>query len=142
MVRPAAPNGTPKEVCRNRRAGKEVLSGCVGNGPTTSAVPRGQTLHTLEVEAVLLEVTGDVLPGEAVDAHKLHDCLGDGVLDAEVGDGVDESLVELRGPDEARALEGTGRLVAVAGGVGEVGGGGGEVVGRGRGEGTGGDVEG
>ena len=61
---------------------------------------------------------------EAVDAHELHYGLGHGVLDAEVRDRVDEALVQLRRPHEARALVHPGRLVAAASATSAVGGGG------------------
>uniref|UniRef100_A0A804Q0B3 Uncharacterized protein n=1 Tax=Zea mays TaxID=4577 RepID=A0A804Q0B3_MAIZE len=105
-------------------SGEEVLGGGVSAGAGGVASPRApasspaaaaaQPLHALEVQAVLLEVGGDVLAREAVDAHQLHYGLGHGVLDAEVRHGVDESLVQLRRPHEARALERPGRLVAAA----------------------------
>ncbi|KAF8765630.1 hypothetical protein HU200_008121 [Digitaria exilis] len=103
--------------------GEEVLGGGVGAGargvaspraPASAAAAAAEALHALEVEAVLLEVGGDVLAREAVDAHQLHYGLGHGVLDAEVRHGVDEALVELRRPHEARALERPRRLVAAA----------------------------
>ncbi|CAL4908218.1 unnamed protein product [Urochloa decumbens] len=112
---------------RDGPRGEEVLGGGVGAGARGVATPRAaaassspaaaaaaEPLHALEVEAVLLEVGGDVLAREAVDAHQLHYRLGHGVLDAEVGDGVDEALVELRRPDQARPLQRPGRLVAGA----------------------------
>ncbi|CAL5094947.1 unnamed protein product [Urochloa decumbens] len=108
--------------------GEEVLGGGVGAGARGVASPRAapsaasaspaaaaaEPLHALEVEAVLLEVGGDVLAREAVHAHQLHYRLGHGVLDAEVRNGVDEPLVELRRPDQARPLQRPGRLVAGA----------------------------
>ena len=108
--------------------GEEVLGVGVGAGPRGVASPRTSTasastsasasaaepLHALEVEAVLLEVGRDVLAREAVDAHQLHYGLGHGVLDAEVRHGVDEALVQLRRPHEARPLERPRRLVAGA----------------------------
>lgn len=91
-----------------------------------AAAPDGQSLHALEVKAVLLQVAGHILPGQPIHAHQLHDGLGHGVLDPQVGDRVDEPLVELGRPDEARPLEGAGRLVAAGvgpelAGVGELG---------------------
>nr|CAB3461476.1 unnamed protein product [Digitaria exilis] len=106
--------------------GEEMLGGGVGAGAGGVAPPgapasaaaaptaAAEALHALEVEAVLLEVGGDVLAREAVDAHQLHYGLGHGVLDAEVRHGVDEALVELRRPHEARALERPRRLVSAA----------------------------
>lgn len=118
-----------QEMLGHGGAGEELIRGGVGSGdrPRDGAAGTPEALHALEVEAVLLEVTGDVLAGEAVDAHQLHYGLGDGVLDAEVGHGVDEAFVELRRPDEAGALEGTGGFVG--GGAGKDGGGGVEVGG-------------
>ena len=101
------------------RAGEEAVRSGIGGGSAG-----GEPLHPLQVEAVLLQMAGDVLSGEAVDAHQLHDRLGDCVLDAEVGHGVDEALVELWGPHEAGPLQGPSWLVR-AGRVGELGGGGG-----------------
>lgn len=133
--RPTAPM---EEMVGDRRAGEEAVCSGIGGGSAG-----GEPLHPLQVEAVLLQMAGDVLPGEAVDAHQLHDRLGDGVLDAEVGHGVDEALVELWGPHEAWPLQGPSGLV-LAGRVGELGGGGGRWVGGRRGRGTTiwGDVEG
>lgn len=107
-----------QEMRRHRRAGEQVVGGRVrgatttGTAAGTAANPAGKPLHPLEVKAVFLEVAGDVFTGQSVDAHELHYGLRDGVLDAEVGDGVDEALVELRRPDEAWTLEGPGGLVA------------------------------
>jgi hypothetical protein len=97
--------------------GEEVLGGGVGGGAGAGGVAApspaaAEPLHALEVEAVLLEVGRDVLAREAVDAHELHYGLGHGVLDAELRHGVDEALVQLRRPHEARALERPRRLVA------------------------------
>lgn len=64
-------------------------------------------------------MAGDVLSSEAVYAHELHYGLGNGVLDPEMGHGVDESFVELRRPNQPRSLQGACWLVAgVAGGHG------------------------
>lgn len=79
-------------------------------------------------------MAGDVLSGQPVHTHQLHYGLGNGVLDPQVGHGIDEPLVELWGPHEAGPLEGPGRLLpgasagAQIGGVSKVGG-----VGLGRG---------
>jgi len=88
-----------QKVRRHRRAGEEVVSGGVGGGAS------GQALHALQVEAVFLEMAGDVFAGQAVDAHELHYGLGNGVLDPQVGHGIHEALVQLRGPHQPRPLE-------------------------------------
>jgi hypothetical protein len=97
---------------RDGPRGEEVLGGGVGP-PRAGGVapPRAHPLHALEVEAVLLEVGGDVLPREAVDAHQLHYGLGHRVLDAQVRHRVHEALVQLRRPHQARPLQRPGRLV-------------------------------
>lgn len=108
---------TSKEMMRNRGTSEQLIIG----GCRTST--RGaETLHALEIQPILLEMAGDVLARKPVNAHQLHYCLGHGVLDAEMSDSVDEALVELGSPDEARALEGASGLVgAVGAGHGEIG---------------------
>jgi hypothetical protein len=112
----------PRLEERDGPRGEEVLGGGVspragGVAPTRAAPDAGTAgatahpLHALEVEAVLLEVGGHVLAREAVDAHQLHYGLGHGVLDAEVCHRIDEALVQLRRPHQARPLERPGRLV-------------------------------
>lgn len=127
--------GTVQEVGRHRGAGEQMVGGgvsrssqgaCAGTGGPGGAAG-GEALHALEVKAVLLQVAGDVLPGQPVDAHELHYGLGDGILDPQVGHGVDEALVELRRPHQAGPLEGAGGLVAAGagaqiGGISEIGG--------------------
>jgi hypothetical protein len=102
----------PRREERDGSRGEEVLGGGVGP-PRAGGVapPRAHPLHALEVEAVLLEVGGDVLPREAVDAHQLHYGLGHSVLDAQVRHRVHEALVQLRRPHQARPLQRPGRLV-------------------------------
>lgn len=121
-----------QEMRRHGRARKQMIGGRIRRGgqaaapaPTAPAA-HGQSLHALEVQAVLLQVAGHILPGQPIHTHQLHDGLGHGVLDPQVGDRIDEPLVELRRPDEARPLEGAGRLVATGAGaklagVGELG---------------------
>lgn len=99
--------------------GEELLRSGIGRGHRrNSGRGRAQALHALEIEAVLLEMAGDVLACEAFHAHELHYGFGDGVFDAEVGDRVDETLVELRRPNQARPLQGAGVLIAAAAGDG------------------------
>ena len=62
--------------------------------------------RALEVDAVLLEVAGDVLAGEALDVHEAHDGLGYGTLVAEVRHRLDEPVVQLRRPHHPRLLPG------------------------------------
>jgi hypothetical protein len=76
--------------------GEDVVG---GGGPLI-----GEALHPLDVEPVLLEVAGDVLPGEALHVHELHDGLGHRVLDAQVRHHVDEALVQLRRPHQPGPL--------------------------------------
>lgn len=57
-----------------------------------------KALHALEVKAILLQVAGNVLPGEAIHIHELHDGLRHRALDAQVSHSVHESLVELWSP--------------------------------------------
>jgi len=123
-----------QEMRRHRGAGEEMVSGRVGDGAGgaasgTTGPGGGYPLHAFEIETVLLQVAGNVFSGQTIDAHELHYGLGNGVFYAEVRDGVDEALVELWGPHEARALEGSGGLLAGSAGaelagVGELGGGG------------------
>jgi hypothetical protein len=66
----------------------------------------GEAARALEVAPVLLEVAGDVLAGDALDVHDLHDGLGHGGLVAELLDRLDEPAMELRGPHHPRLLPG------------------------------------
>jgi len=99
-----------QEVRRHRRAGEEVVRGGVCGGGTS-----GQTLHALQVEAVFLEVAGDVFAGQPVDAHELHYGLGNGVLDPQVGHGIHEALVQLWGPHQSRPFQSPRRFLLRAG---------------------------
>jgi len=123
-----------QEMRRHRGAGEEVVSGRVRNGAGgaasgTTGSGGGNPLHAFEIQTVLLQVAGDVFSGQTIHAHELHYGLGNGVFYAEVCDGVDEALMELRGPHKARALEGSSGLLAGGAGaelagVGKLGGGG------------------
>jgi len=123
-----------QEMRRHRGAGEKVVSGRVGDGAggaasgTTGSGGR-YPLHAFKIETVLLQVAGNVFSGQTIDAHELHYGLGNGVFYAEVGDGIDEALMELWGPHKARALEGSSGLLAGSAGaelagVGELSGGG------------------
>lgn len=106
-----------QEMRRHRGAGEEVVSGGVRDGAggatsRTTGSGGGNPLHAFEIETVLLQVTGHVFSGQTIDAHELHYGLGNGVFYAEVGDGVNEALMELRGPHKAGALEGSSGLLA------------------------------
>uniref|UniRef100_A0A8R7U266 Uncharacterized protein n=1 Tax=Triticum urartu TaxID=4572 RepID=A0A8R7U266_TRIUA len=81
---------------RHRGGGEDVVG---GGGPLV-----GEALHPLDVEAVLLEVAGDVLAGEALHVHQLHDGLGHRALDAQVRHHLHEPLVQLRRPHQPRPL--------------------------------------
>ena len=101
-----------KEMSRHRRASKEPIRRRIR--PASSS--RRQPLHPLEVKPILLQVARDVLSGQPVDAHELHNRLRNGVLDPEVRHRVDEAFVQLRGPHEAGPFQGPRRLVSGAGG--------------------------
>lgn len=112
-----SPGMRVQEMSRNRRACKQMIGGGVCGGcqssasaSAASAASAGQTLHTLEIETVLLQMAGNILPGEAVYTHELHYGLGDGVLDPQVCHSVHKALVELWGPHEAGPLERAGGL--------------------------------
>lgn len=110
-----------QEMRRHRRAREQVVRRRIH--PTRCGIPAaaaaiGETLHPLQIKPVLLQMAGDVLAGQPVDAHQLHYRLRDSILDPQVGHGVDEPLVELRGPHEARPFQGPGRLVSPATGTG------------------------
>ena len=78
-----------------------------------SALPAAlaASLQALEVQPVLLQVARHVLASQTFHVHELHDRLRDSVFDAEMRDGVDEALVQRRGPHETRALERVRRIV-------------------------------
>lgn len=124
-----------QEVGWNRGAGEQMVGSGIsrssqGTGGSTSSTTGSagrEALHAFEIKAVLLQMTGNVLPGQAIDTHELHYGLGDGILDTQVSDGVDKALVELRSPNKAGALEGAGGLIAGGpgaqiGGISEIGG--------------------
>lgn len=107
-----APAARVQEMRRDRRAGEQVVGGGIAPACPAAASPAGgNPLHALQVEPVLLQVTRHVLPSQPVNAHELHYGLGHGVLDSQVGHGVHEPLVELRGPHQPRSLQCPGRLV-------------------------------
>lgn len=87
-----------------------VVEGGVGDGGGGEDVVGGgralvgEALHPLHVEAILLEVAGDVLPGEALHVHQLHDRLGHRVLHPQVRHHLHEPLVQLRRPHQPRPL--------------------------------------
>ena len=86
-----------KEMRRNRRASEEMIRLA---DDVSSAASAG--LHPLEVKPVLLKMASDVLSGQPVDAHELHDGFGNRVLDPEVRHRVHEALVQLRRPHQTR----------------------------------------
>lgn len=110
---------TKEEVMGYGSASEELV---IGGGYVAKprAAGRGRAcstatpLHPLEIQAILLEMTRNVLPRESVDAHELHNSLRNRVLDAQMRDSVYEALVELRRPDESRPLESARGLLAGA----------------------------
>ena len=83
-----------KEMRRNRRASEEMIR--LADDVSSAG------LHPLEVKPVLLKMASDVLSGQPVDAHELHDGFGDRVLDPEMRHRVHEALVQLRRPHQTR----------------------------------------
>ena len=63
-------------------------------------------LEAFDVEAVLLEVAGDVFARDVGHVHELQDGRGHGLVDAEVVDAVYKLFVELCGPQHARLFPG------------------------------------
>ena len=67
----------------------------IGKQPTSSssASAAAAALLSLEVEAIFLEMTGDVLASQAFHVHQLHDCFRNRVFYPQVGHHFHESLV-------------------------------------------------
>lgn len=124
------PGSRMQEMSRHRGASKEVVSRvsrACRSCPAAAGTTGGNPLHALEVKTILLQVASDVFPGQPINAHELHYGLRNRVLDPKVRHGVNKPLVELRGPNQTRPLESSGRfLAAVAGaqlaGISKIGG--------------------
>ena len=96
---------------RHRATCKEMIGGGIGGG--SGGGGGNSSLHALQVKSVFLQVAGHVFSCQAIHTHELHYGFWDGVFDAQLGDGVDESLVELWGPHEARAFQSARRLFGI-----------------------------
>ena len=101
-----------KEMSRHGRAREEPIRRRIRSASAAGRQP--SSLHPLEVKPILLQMARDVLSRQPVDAHELHNRLGNGVLDPEMRHRVDEAFVQLRRPHEARPLQGPRRLVSGA----------------------------
>ena len=108
-----------EKMRRHGRASEQMVSSRIGRGRsqsttttwTTTSAARGNSLHSLEIKSVLLQMTSNVFSSEAIHTHELHYGLGDSILDPQVRHSVHKPLVELRCPHQPGPLQCPRRLL-------------------------------